>query len=715
MNRALLTDVSRPRWYEISEAPLIQLSSTYVAPVRTLSRLILFAVAAALTWLFACPAYPFISDDTSPGRVTGDSSPWFSAGEAPGDQPPSNSSDQEQDAGDEEDGPADTTPPLTYEPEPLVVTASRIPVELDKLTRSVEVIDREALDALPVHSLQDVLEYALGVDVRRRGPHGVQGDVSIRGGSFDQTLILVDGFKVSDPQTGHHNLDLPLNLADIERIEILRGPGSRVYGPGAFSGAINIITRDAGGTGAGLGGAIGENSFSEGEASVSFPALGIANRLSYGRSESAGYLENTGFAINNLAWNAAIPAGPEKIQLTLGRTEKEFGANGFYSASFPWQWEATETTFFGARSGFDLGGTRIEPRVYWRRHEDDFILDRTRPDWYRNLHTTDTYGAEFQSTFESAFGVTATGGEIGREEIESESLGDHGRTRGGIFVEHRMDLGSRLTLAGGAFAYHYTDWGWEIWPGLDAGFVLGEHSSLYASVERSFRVPTYTELYYDSPANVGNPDLQPEEAWTYEGGMKWQSGVLEGGAALFRREGQNLIDWTRAAEDEPWQVRNVAEMNTNGLEASLALLPRRVRETCPVGRVRVSFACLDPDRAENQLESKYVYNHLERQLILDLGHDWSFVAPRGGRLSGILGRLNQSWLLRSEDRAGEESYVLVDTRISWRASVDRLSPLSRLEFFIEGTNLFDTEYREADSIPMPGRWIIGGVKIGFGG
>jgi iron complex outermembrane receptor protein len=570
------------------------------------------------------------------------------------------------------------------------------------------------LDALPVHSVQDVLKYVLGVDVRRRGPHGVQGDVSIRGGSFDQALILVDGFKVSDPQTGHHDLDLPLNVSDIERIEVLRGPGSRVYGPGAFSGAINIITRSAGGTGASLGGAIGQNSFSKGEISVSFPALGIANRLSYGRSESAGYRPNTDFAIHNLAWHAAVPAGGERIQLTLGHTAKEFGANGFYSASFPEQWEATETTFAGVRSDFDLGGLLIEPQVYWRRHDDDFILDRSRPDWYRNRHTTDIFGTQIQSTFESGLGITAVGGEIGREEIESESLGDHGRSRGGVFVEHRLEAGPRLTLSGGAFAYHYSDWGWELWPGIDAGFRLGEQSALFASVERSFRVPTYTELYYDSPANVGNPDLQPEEAWTYEGGMKWQAGPVEGTAALFRREGKNLIDWSRAGEDDPWQARNVGRMDTNGLEASVALLPRRVRESFPLSRVRASFAWLDADRATGELESKYVYNHLERQLILDLGHDWSFLGRQGGRLSEVLGRLTQSWMVRNETRVGQASYVLLDTRLAWRASARRPSLLSRLEFFVEGTNLFDTEYREAGSIPMPGRWIIGGVRIGFG-
>jgi len=712
---------------------------------RSLLTIIGFAAVAAITWLATCPAYPY-DDNAGIGRVGGDSSPWFSADGVPqqsggtaedgsdstgrievrsrddgGDAPHTSDgpSDQEKPGTDgdrdaDDGGRSDETPALAFEPEPLVVTAGHIPTVFDQVNRSVEVITRDDLDDLPVHSLQDVLEYALGVDVRRRGPHGVQGDVGVRGGTFEQTLVMVDGFKVSDPQTGHHNLDLPFALADIERIELLRGPGSRVHGPGAFSGVINIITREATGTGVSVAGAMGDHSFSEGEASVSFPALGVANRLSASRSESAGYTENTDFAIHNLAWNASIPAGDERVHLTLGHTQKEFGANGFYSASFPGQWEATETTFVGMRGNFELGGVKVEPRVYWRRHDDEFILDRERPDWYRNLHTTDIFGTEFRSTFESRFGVTALGGELGREEIESSNLGDHDRTRGGLFIEHRTQAGDRLTLSGGAFAYHYSDWGWEIWPGLDAGFRLDEQASLYASVERSFRVPTYTELYYESPANVGNPDLQPEEAWTYEGGMRWDAGPLAGSAALFRREGKNLIDWSRAAEDDPWQVRNVAEMDTTGVELTVTLLPRQIRETSPVSRVRVSFAWLDPDRAEHHLESRYVFNHLERQLILDLGHDWSFVGRSGGRLGDILGRLNQSWQLRSEDRAGDESTLLLDTRLAWRASLDQRSLLSRMEFFVEGTNLFDTEYFEAGALPMPGRWIIGGIKIGFG-
>ena len=107
----------------------------------------------------------------------------------------------------------------------------------------VSVIPREEIEYAPVTSIQELLEYVAGVDVRQRGAEGVQADISIRGGTFDQTLILLNGVNITDPQTGHHNLNLPVSINQIERIEILEGPAARVYGPNAFSGAINIVTR----------------------------------------------------------------------------------------------------------------------------------------------------------------------------------------------------------------------------------------------------------------------------------------------------------------------------------------------------------------------------------------------------------------------------------------------------------------------------------------
>ena len=129
-----------------------------------------------------------------------------------------------------------------YELDEVVFTAGRTPIEAQQAARIVTVITKSEIERAPAQNLNDLLRYIAGVDIRQRGPLGAQADISIRGGTFDQTLILLNGGNITDPQTGHHNLDLPIDVESIERIEILQGPSAKSFGPNAFNGAINIIT-----------------------------------------------------------------------------------------------------------------------------------------------------------------------------------------------------------------------------------------------------------------------------------------------------------------------------------------------------------------------------------------------------------------------------------------------------------------------------------------
>ena len=322
-----------------------------------------------------------------------------------------------------------------YELEEMVVTAGRIPTTFSNITRSVVVIGRDDIRTAPVHSVQDLLQYALGVDVRQRGPLGVQADVAVRGGTFEQTLILVDGTKVSDPQTGHHNLDLPLALEDIERVEILKGQGSRLYGPNAFGGVINIITRKREHKAARLEALAGDYGLREGTVSLSHPLGTSSHHLSLSKRTSGGYRAATDFDISTVSYGFSIPIGPGMSDLSFGYMAKEFGANSFYSDKYPNEWENTNTTFLSA--GFYLEEDRFSfsSKFHWRRHGDDFLLDRERPAWYRNRHTTDLSGVDLLFLFPSRLGTTAFGGEAGKEGIESSNLGNHSRTKEGFFVE----------------------------------------------------------------------------------------------------------------------------------------------------------------------------------------------------------------------------------------------------------------------------------------
>jgi len=389
-----------------------------------------------------------------------------------------------------------------HQSDEIIVTASKYPTTFSETTRSVTVINRREIEHAPVQSIQDLLEYAVSVDVQQRGPQGIQADVSIRGGTFEQTLILINGLKVSDPQTGHHHLNLPLTLADIDRIEILRGHGSRLYGPNAFGGVINIITRDIQSQMVTLKTAMGEYGLLEGVVSVAFPAtMRSSHRLSLSHRTSDGYRENTEFDDTAAFYTSTLEVTRGEVNLSMGYREKEFGANSFYSDYYPKEWEKTGTTFMAMSADLIISGTTLTPQIYWRQNTDDFILDRDDPEFYHNQLTTNVYGVEIALALRSRHGLTTFGSELSNEEIGSESLGNHSRMKGGFYLEHRIKPLIKLNVSAGVFASYYPDWGWNVCPGLDAGYTLSEVTRLTVSVGRSFRVPTFTELYYDSPAN----------------------------------------------------------------------------------------------------------------------------------------------------------------------------------------------------------------------
>lgn len=581
-------------------------------------------------------------------------------------------------------------PKPDYELKEVVVTANRVPTSFSEVTRNVSIIRRDEIEASHIQSVQDLLEYALGVDVKQRGPLGIQADVSIRGGTFEQTLILVDGVKMSDPQTGHHNMNLPLTVDDIERIEVLQGHGSRLYGPNALGGVINIITRKSTEKRAVLRAITGEYGLSEQRVSLSYPIGVVRNTLSVAKKKSDGYRANTDFKMSTLSYGFSVPVRSKLVDFSLRFIDKAFGANGFYSSLFPNQWEQTKTTLMTARTAWSNRRFSFSPRFYWRRNNDYFILDKERPEWYQNTHVTDSYGFEFQSLLTTRLGSTALGGEIGNEGIESTNLGNHVRTKGGLFIEQQFDRNRILKVVLGASAYYYSDWGWKIWPGMDIGVRLTEKMRVYGSVGQSFRVPTYTELYYRSPANLGNPNLKPEEAWTYEAGLIRTGEMFQGDLSLFRREGTQLIDWVRTNDTLAWEAHNIATVNTNGASIRMGFNPRGMIKRFPVSLIRVSYAYLDSDKRTGGIESKYVLTQLRHQFILEF--EYLFFP-----------RLKQNWKFRYEERSGYKGHYLVDTRVVWT--------YKNSEAFLGVTNLFDTIYSEVGSVPLPGRWIVAGLSF----
>jgi iron complex outermembrane receptor protein len=566
----------------------------------------------------------------------------------------------------------------------------------------------------------------MNVDVRERGPLGVQADLSLRGGSFDQVMILLNGINITDPQTGHHNLNLPVDINSIERIEIIEGPASRVHGPNAFSGAVNIVTGTSRQNRVSASAMTGDNGLYRAGATLNHNLGSITSYLSASKGASDGYIENTDFDILNLFYQLRYRKDNEALNFQTGYTNKAFGANSFYTSVYPDQFEETHTFF--SSLGFETGKKiLLKPSVYWRRHHDRFELFRDSddaPDWYsgHNYHLTDVFGADVNVTIPWQFGKTSLGGEVRSENIWSNNIGNdmnqpidvpgegnveftksYSRNNTSVFFEHNFKSGN-LSVSGGIMANFNSglDYRLNWFPGVDVSYWLSTNLKWLASYNRSLRMPTFTDLFYEGPTNEGNPELEPEEAATVEAGFKYVGKAFTGHLNGFYRKGTNLIDWGRRTGDDKYTTSNVNEIDARGIEISTTLFPQEFGLSV-IEMVSAGYSWLDQDKnPEEGYESVYVLNHLIHKLNLGIKHK-------------IFRDLSARWNFLYQDRAGHflrssdnvqveyKPFLLTDLRIIWQKG--------GWQVFAEAANLFDREYYDMGELERPGRWIKGGVNF----
>jgi vitamin B12 transporter len=581
----------------------------------------------------------------------------------------------------------------------------------------------------PVQSVQELLRHVMGVDVRERGPLGIQADISMRGGSIDQVMVLLNGVNITDPQTGHHTLNVPVDLNCIDRIEILNGPAARVYGPNAFSGAINIITGESKDSKATIRATGGDHGLYNLSAGASYNTGALKNFLSVQKGASDGYITNTDFDVLNLFYHGQLKLKNDKLSFQLGRTNKAFGANSFYTAKYPNQFESTHTNF--ASLSFETGDKiKLRPNLYWRRHNDRFELfrnNREAPSWYEghNYHLTDVFGTGLNATIPSQVGVTSIGGEVRGESVWSNLLGvpmtnpikvpgepgafftkSFTRTNASVFLEHNLTL-FNFSVSAGVMMNHNSQLGFgvDFFPGLDVSYWLTQNLKWMASYNKSLRLPTFTDLFYSGPTNFGNPDLKPEEASTVESGFRFSESWMDVQIGGFYRQGHDLIDWGRLPGETRYTTSNLNRVDAYGLEFSGNLnLMKLVPGQQLLRNLNVSYSYLEQDQeAKADYESYYVLDHLKHKLNLGFDH--------GLGLPGV----SANWNFLYRDRVGYytvsatnlpkaySDFWLTDVRITWK--------YSNLSLFAEASNLFDEKYADLGELIQPGRWIKLGVQI----
>ncbi|MHB0971345.1 MAG: TonB-dependent receptor plug domain-containing protein [Thermoanaerobaculia bacterium] len=554
----------------------------------------------------------------------------------------------------------------------IEVAASRLSPEA-AVGRSGFALTRDEIARLPVRDLHALLSYLAGGGLARRSAAGLQADAQLRGATFEQVAVFVDGVRVNDPQTGHFHLNIPLPLDAVDRVEVLLGPGSAVHGPDAFGGVIAITTRVPSALSARV--LSGQNA--RRAAAISAP-LTAGLWAAAEHDESDGFQPGTDFATTrgSAGWEREIRGW--SLRSTLSREEREYGAFGYYSQRFPNQWEENGISLLTAEATRAFDAARLSIRAGAREHSDHFILVRENPAFYENRHRTRSAFAQATLSGADERLAWAAGVEGERSLLASARLGDRERSRGAAFGEASWRAG-RILFSGALRADALTDLGTEISPGFGIEADLGGATfSLHRG--RSFRQPSFTDLYYVSPGTVGNPDLAPEYAWTTEALLRAPVGGTLVDVSLFRRDGTDLIDYA-LEPDGTWRAMNHASARTEGLQIS-ALFPAALG---PVSGVRASLAWLDTELRADPSTSRYALSHPQ------------FEGSVTGRI-GLPSRVTADVALRHRAPITGPSYRLVDLRIA--------RPLTRaLALEVDIANLFDERYQELNGVPMPGRWV----------
>ena len=375
-----------------------------------------------------------------------------------------------------------------------------------------------------------------------------------------------------------------------ERIEILKGQGSKLFGPNAFSGVINIITKKNLSRSLSVETLGGQNSYYNTSLNASLPVWKISNNFSITKEKSDGYRYNTNFDMNNISFGSSLNTKAANVNLLLGYNDKKFGASGFYTSTFKNEWEHTTTKIANLSSDITIDNLTISPKLNYRRNDDRYLLDYTNPSFYENIHHTDVYGFEIQSSLSTNFGVTSIGGEFNHDKITSTNLGNHSRDKKGFFVEQKFSPVEKLNIIFGGFVYDYSSIGWKFWPGIDASYNLISNIRLFGSVGKAFRIPSYTELYYNDPVTQGDPNLLYEETTNFEMGINLTQNFFNVELSLFRKQGKNIIDWFKLTQDETkWKVRNIAKVNTNGFEINFYSNPQIIFKNLPFTKIGVGL------------------------------------------------------------------------------------------------------------------------------
>ena len=605
--------------------------------------------------------------------------------------------------------------------------------------RLITQVSQAEIEALPIQTVADILQYLPGVDVRTRGANGAQADISMRGGTFDQVLVLLNGVPLSDFHTGHYALNIPVSTEMIERVEVLQGTSANLHG--AFSGAINIVTKQAVSrqpSDVRLKLTAGMNGLVNPEVAASIQKDEALFNLSAEYSRAEGYYaprptekeetacRNSDFQLANIYFQTRWRG----LDVQAGAQWKDAGLGMGYGFGSQDQFDATRTAFASGRYEHRWGAWRLDAQAAYRANYDRYEWHRDQR-LYGNFHFAQTASAALSAHYASKIGTTSFGVSVRNENMHSTNLGDTINPDGQVpnvadfpLADVRvLDLvkgGNRfhtnyyaeqtfyyagLSASIGINGTYNTQFGHHLGGGANIGYEFKKAGTIYVNANRSLRMPTFTDLYYNAGNQLGNRNLKPEEAWLlsigYKGNLSPTLSSREGGrfswaVDWYYRWGKNIIDWVYVPTDtkRPFHAENQQQVNATGLELSLAY---RLNEWLRCVSVDYAYTYLDLDLKE--AGSRYL-DYLSHKLAIHLEH-------------GIYKGLGASWTVRFQKREGQYNNAegevadyqpvwLLDGSVYWQNTYLRVSA--------DCTNMTNSRYYDYGGILQPGAWAKVSIK-----
>ncbi len=620
----------------------------------------------------------------------------------------------------------------------VLIESSRLSLNEKQMLRPIQIID---LQNITISNLgyNELLKFSTGIDIRQRSFASVQSDLSIRGGSFDQSLVLLNGINLSDPQTGHHSLNIPVELLNLQSMEVIYGPFTRTLGTNAMTGAVNFITSKPEKNEAVIDLQYGSFNTLNSGIKISNVIKNFRQSLSFSYSKSDGFIENTDFDKMNFYYENLFPINNIQIKTMLGYTDKNFGAYSFYSPRFKYQYEKIKTGIAAVKLMNSQGNLKWDYKVYYRFLADEFQLFREGENfyvmedgrwinkllgdtvtWYQrhNRHFSSVAGTGFNVEKDSRFGKSSLGAEFRHESIYSNVLGldlqeikfglfdkfDY-RNNFSIFAEHGYYTKKTLVNLGIMSLYNQK-YGINNYYGIDAGYYLTEKFLVKAGFNKSMRVPTYTELYYSDPSNQGNPDLFPEFAYNFEGGVKYflsKKSYLN--VNLYQRYGNNIISWVRENPEQKWIAQNLTRVNTSGVEVFFAY---DFKEEFLINKVNIIYSYIYQTKIQNSFESKYAIDHLKHKFVLNINHD--LLKYVSGSLDFNIYKRNGEYLpfdfeqnIYLPDAVEFDFVYLLNYRLT--------TQFKNASIFLSVENILDKKFYDIPNVPVPGIAFISGIKI----